>query len=212
MVTITSDASGTLYAGSILTLTCTITLHQTLSSMLSDLSVTSTWVKSGSVLMSSTNSVISPAMLSGGTYSSTVVLNTTNTADAGNYFCRATVTPRDMSKTAFTTGGEASSQTEMIRVQSKDQRDFTGYSAGVDSKTLLQPLLFHLPQFQLLQYLWRPTPLVSPLSLPTTPSPSPALPLHQREWLLGRPLSGRGGLGHILLVYQRLQTMVTRSG
>ena len=89
--------------------------------MLSDLSVTSTWTKSGSVLMSSTNSVISPAMLSGGTYSSTVVFNTTNTADAGNYFCRATVTPRDMSKTAFTTGGEASSQTGMIRVQSKDQ-------------------------------------------------------------------------------------------
>ena len=119
MVTITGDDSRTLYAGSILTLTCTITLDQTLSSMLSDLSVTSTWTKSGSTLTSSTNRVISPAMPLGNTYSSTVVFNTLHTTDVGNYSCRATVTSTDMSKTAFTTGGEASSQTMMIRVQSK---------------------------------------------------------------------------------------------
>ena len=122
MVTVTNDDSGTLYAGSLLTLNCTITLDKTLSSMLSDLSVTSTWAKSGSTLTSSTNRVlISLAMPLGDTYSSTVVFNTTRTSDAGGYSCRATVTPRDTSKTAFTTGGVASSQTEMIRVQSKDQ-------------------------------------------------------------------------------------------
>ena len=125
VVTVTSDGSETLYAGSLLTLTCTITLGQTLSSMLSDLSVTSTWTKSGSTLTSSTNRVVSSAMLLGGTFSSTVMFNTTHTSDTGGYSCRATVTPRDTSKTAFTTGGEVSSQTMMIRVQSKDKSEMT---------------------------------------------------------------------------------------
>ena len=125
VVTVTSDGSETLYAGSLLTLTCTITLGQTLSSMLSDLSVTSTWAKSDSTLTSSTNRVVSPAMLSGGTFSGTVMFNTLLTSDTGGYSCRTTVTPRDTSKMAFTTGGEASSQTVMIRVQSKDKSEMT---------------------------------------------------------------------------------------
>jgi len=84
------------YAGSQLTLTCSIVLDSTLFFILGDLVVTSMWSDSGSEMLSSDGRVtVSPASQQGitTTFISTVMFNTLRTADDGTYTCKATVAP-----------------------------------------------------------------------------------------------------------------------
>ena len=95
-VSVTHDGgSGTLYAGSVLTLTCTAILPPSVSSIISDFSVISSWtgVSNGDT-MTNDRVTVSPASRVSGTVSfvSTVEFNTLRTSDTDTYTCTATVT------------------------------------------------------------------------------------------------------------------------
>ena len=90
-----ANPTGTIIAGSVLTLTCTITLDGGLSSMLNDLSVTTVWTEDGQEVSTGDNIMVSgAAYVVGTTYSSTLSFITVRTNDAGDYTCTATVSPR----------------------------------------------------------------------------------------------------------------------
>jgi len=85
------------YAGSQLTLTCSIVLDSTLFPILGDLVVTSVWRDPGGGMLSRNSRVtVSPVSQQGITtiFTSTVMFNTLRTSDAGTYTCEATVAPR----------------------------------------------------------------------------------------------------------------------
>jgi len=86
-----------LYAGSRLNLTCVITLNSVLSPVLGDLRVTSVWTKLRGKLLSSNGDhiTVSPISQLGSTatYTSTVMFNTLQMSDTGNYSCEVTVAP-----------------------------------------------------------------------------------------------------------------------
>ena len=100
-----SDANA--FAGSQLTLTCSMDLDSTLFHILGDLVVTSVWSDpDGGMLSSDSRITVSPASQQGiGTnFISTVVFNTLQTSDAGTYTCEATVAPRGTTAGTVTNG------------------------------------------------------------------------------------------------------------
>jgi len=95
------------YAGSQLTLTCSIVLDSTLFTVLGDLVVTSVWSDPGGGILSSDGRVtVSPASLQGitTTFACTVMFNTLRTSDAGTYTCEATVAPQGSTAGTVTNG------------------------------------------------------------------------------------------------------------
>ena len=116
-----------LYAGSILNLICVITLNSVLSPFLGDLIVTSIWTKLRRTSLSSNGGghiTVSPTSQQGitTTYSSTVMFNTLQLSDSGNYTCEVTVA-HVMSPVRNVMNGTNSSTTT-IRVQSKKAFSF----------------------------------------------------------------------------------------
>jgi len=101
VVSVLPEVASTTYAGSELTLSCSIVLNSTLFSILQDLAVTSVWSKSGGGMLSSVGHItVSPAaqgVLT--TFISTVMFNTLQTSDAGTYTCAATVAPPELLET-----------------------------------------------------------------------------------------------------------------
>jgi len=108
-----------LYAGSRLILTCTITLDSVLSPVLGNLTVTSKWTKLGETLLSGNNITVSNVSQQDSTtnYSSTVMFNTLQMSDTGNYTCEVTVA-HIMSPVRNVMNG-INSSTTTIKVQSK---------------------------------------------------------------------------------------------
>jgi len=100
------------YAGSQLTLTCSIVLNSTLHDILGNLVVTSVWSDPGSEMLSSDGRVtVSPASYLGiTTFSSTVMFNTLRTSDEGTYTCEATVAPRGSTAGTVTNGVRSASR------------------------------------------------------------------------------------------------------
>jgi len=95
------------YAGSQLTLTCSIVVNSILFPTLGDLVVTSVWSDPGGGMFSSDGRItVSPASQQGitTTFTSTVMFNTLRTSDAGTYTCEATVAPRGSTAGAVTNG------------------------------------------------------------------------------------------------------------
>ena len=95
VVRVSSNASGgVLYAGSILTLNCTITIDEQLMSAGNMVMVTSTWMKD-SVMVTSNGQRIttSQAKRTGSTneYISTLSFNTLRVGDHGKYTCLANI-------------------------------------------------------------------------------------------------------------------------
>ena len=93
-VDVSHDGEGTIYAGSVLTLTCEISLVGSVTpSLHSGVTVMTTWFgASENVLSSGGMTTVNPATGSGFSYSSTVVFNTVHINNAGTYTCQATVT------------------------------------------------------------------------------------------------------------------------
>ena len=95
------------YAGSQLTLFCSIVLNSTLFPILGDLVVTSVWSEPGDGILSTDSRVtVSPASQQGitTTFASTVMFNTLRTSDDGTYTCEATVAPRGSTAGTVTNG------------------------------------------------------------------------------------------------------------
>ena len=107
------------YAGSQLTLTCSIVLDSALFPLFGDLVVTSVWSDPGGGILSSDSRVtVSLASQQGitTTFASTVMFNTLRTSDAGTYTCEATVAPRGSTAGTVTNGvGSASTATPTIQ-------------------------------------------------------------------------------------------------
>ena len=82
-----------IFAGSLLTLTCTVTLDETLGSVIGDLSVASVWTGPNGAVPTGGHIVISETTKNDISYSSFVGFNTVHTDDAGDYTCTATVSP-----------------------------------------------------------------------------------------------------------------------
>ena len=105
------DASTT-YAGSRLTLSCSIFLNSNLFGILGDLVVISVWSDPGGGMLPSDGRItVSPASYLGATtFTSTVMFNTLRTSDAGNYTCNATVAPRGSTAGTVTNGVRSASR------------------------------------------------------------------------------------------------------
>jgi len=111
MVSIIPPGVEGVYAGSQLTLTCSIVLDSTLFPVLGDLVVTSVWSDPGGGMLSSDGRVtVSPASYLGlTTFASTVVFNTLQTSDAGTYTCEATVASQGSTAGTVTNGVRSAS-------------------------------------------------------------------------------------------------------
>ena len=95
-VSVTRDGGTTLFAGTVLTLTCEITVTGVPIAMLSNTIVSVTWLGAGgNPLMSNDRISITGAMQNSGTnsYISTVVFDTLITANMGTYSCKANINP-----------------------------------------------------------------------------------------------------------------------
>jgi len=77
-----------------------------------------------------------------------------------------------------------------------DTRFSSSHAYTVRTYSLFKCSINAHAQTPLLRWKSLPTLLASPTRLPTTPSPSPALPLFLREWSHQRHSLGEGGLGH----------------
>ncbi len=87
-------ASGTIYAGSVLTLSCSIVLPSEVSGIINDLTVTSSWTgQSGGEVTGNSRVAVQPATRVSGTlvFLSTVQFNTLRTSDSDTYTCTAVV-------------------------------------------------------------------------------------------------------------------------
>ena len=106
-VDVVHDGGIIIYAGSVLTLTCEISLVDSVPPNLrSDVTVMTTWLgTSGNPLSTGGVITVNPAMGSGAAYTSTVVFNTVRTFFAGTYTCQATVTHSSQFITDVTTSG-----------------------------------------------------------------------------------------------------------
>ena len=93
-VAVEDDGGSPIYAGSVLTLTCEISLVGSVpSSLRVDVTVMTTWLgASGNMLSTGGRITVNPAVGSGTFYTSTVVFNTVRTNNAGTYTCQATAT------------------------------------------------------------------------------------------------------------------------
>ncbi len=88
-------ASDTIYAGSVLTLSCSIVLPSEVSGIISDLTVTSSWTEqSGGEVMGDSRVTVQPATRVPGlpVFLSTVQFNTLRTSDSDTYTCTIIVT------------------------------------------------------------------------------------------------------------------------
>ena len=108
-------SSGDLYAGSVLTLICTITIENKLMSAGNIVMVTSTWMND-SLTSDGQRITISEAERNGSTneYISTLSFNTLRMNDAGKYTCQANISHSSF----FTTAGLALNNT-IIMIKSK---------------------------------------------------------------------------------------------
>ncbi len=107
----TQDAADdTIYAGSVLTLTCTSLVPPSLTDLLEDLTVTATWIgPGGDEVVDTSRSTVSPPVLhmapTGNlSYTSTVVYDTLRTSDSGPYTCSVTLS--SSTPQALVTDGE----------------------------------------------------------------------------------------------------------
>ena len=102
-VIVSSDVTGTHYAGSKLTLNCTIILSQVLvdAGVVNDVTVTSSWYGPSGEIFPTGDCEDERVCASGLeqlvdiAYSSTVMFDTLRTSDSGNYNCTATVSIAD---------------------------------------------------------------------------------------------------------------------
>ena len=119
VVSVFHGEGATAFAGSQLTLTCSIVLDSTLFSILGDLVVTSMWSGPGSGMLSSGGRItVSPASRQGvsTTFASQVLFNTLRTSDAGSYTCQATVAPQGSTAGTVINGvGSANAATPTIQ-------------------------------------------------------------------------------------------------
>ena len=86
-VTVTATHTAPLYAGSSLTLTCTVTLDPNVDN---DETVTTSW--SGPSDINGERYLVKEAMDSGSTYSSSLTINFLTNSDDGSYICTGMVT------------------------------------------------------------------------------------------------------------------------
>ena len=106
-VDVQHDGGSTIYAGSMLTLTCNIFLVSIPSNLRDGLTVTTTWLgASGNMLAPGGRITVNPGVGSGVSYTSTVVFNTVVTNNAGTFTCQATATHSSQFITGVTTPGE----------------------------------------------------------------------------------------------------------
>ena len=127
-----ANPTGTIIAGSVLTLTCTITLDGGLSGMLNDLSVTTVWrTEGGQEVSTGGNIMVSGAAFAvGTTYSSTLSFITVYTGDAGDYTCTATVSPSFPSNTVMN-GVDSSDPPVTVLVNGKIRQGLSSQSIHV---------------------------------------------------------------------------------
>ena len=105
-VTLSSVPTGTIAAGSIVTLTCTVTMNQAVrESDLSWLMVEARLTRPDGTMLSLLNPVIS-----GTTFTFTTRLSPFGRSDAGNYMCRATVRPQTSVSSYLTASNTVTSQ------------------------------------------------------------------------------------------------------
>ena len=89
-VSITHDGGATPYAGSVLTLTCEVTLRDVPAAVQPGLTVVVTLIGTGGSPLSNTaRFTVNDQQGSGTTYTRTVVFNTLATGNAGTYDCEA---------------------------------------------------------------------------------------------------------------------------
>ena len=102
-VTITPNRTGVLYAGTPLTLTCSIQLNPAVDTTVV---VTRIWSKPGSQAVSNSRVTVSNLVeRSDNLYESTIEFSSLNTSDGTNYKCEATVTPDPQSQFIMSTAG-----------------------------------------------------------------------------------------------------------
>ena len=94
-VSVSGIGEDTVYAGTVLTLTCEIDVNGIPADMLSNIDVSATWTGAGgNELTSGGRITVTPAELdSGTTYCSTVEFDTVRTSNNGMYTCQANINP-----------------------------------------------------------------------------------------------------------------------
>ena len=104
MVTITTNTKGTIYAGSVLEMSCTIILGGQVVENKQILVVNSRWTGPDGTLTNGTRITLTPAVdtSSNGEYTSTVTIDTLRKSDSGTYSCMVTVS---QSESEFITDG-----------------------------------------------------------------------------------------------------------
>ena len=114
--TVNINRTGVLYAGTPLTLTCSIQLNPAVNTTVM---VTRMWRGPGSQVVSNSTRVTVSNLLKRSTfyYETTIQFVPLNTADGGNYECKATVTPDPQSQ--FVIMSTTGSDTHSITVHSK---------------------------------------------------------------------------------------------
>ena len=117
-VNITANRSGVLYAGTPLTLTCSIQLNPAVNTTVM---VTRTWSGPGSQAVSNSGHVTVSNVFkrSDNLYETTIEFGPLNTTDSGNYECEATVAPDPQSEFVImnTTGSDTHSVTVQGEIQ-----------------------------------------------------------------------------------------------
>ena len=126
-----ANATGRVFAGTVLTLTCTISLDGGLSSMLNDLSVDTVWTEDGQEVSTGGNIMVSGTVfVVSTTYSSILSFNTVHTDDAGDYTCTATVSPNVPSSTVIN-GVDSSDPPVTVSVNGKIRQGLSSQSIHV---------------------------------------------------------------------------------
>ena len=107
-VDVLHNGGTTIYAGSVLTLTCRIFVIDVPPNLVSGVAVTIAWLGAqGNPLNGGDTITVNSAMGSSDTfYTSTVVFNTVRTNNAGTYTCQATATHSSQFITGVTTPDE----------------------------------------------------------------------------------------------------------
>ena len=113
-VNVTPNRTGDLYAGTPLTLTCSIQLNPAVDT---GVVVTRMWRGPGSLVVSNTSRVTVSNLLNGSTflYEMTIEFIPLSTTDSGNYDCEATVTPDPQSQ--FISVSTAGNDTHLLTVK-----------------------------------------------------------------------------------------------
>ena len=121
-----NTSSGDLYAGSVLTLSCTITIDDQLMSAENMVMVTSTWMKD-SVMVTSNGQRITTSNVnrsgSSSEYISTLTFNTLHIGDTGRYTCQANISESSL----FTVNGIGMASTTIISTSKHLMHCFKGW-------------------------------------------------------------------------------------